>query len=124
MIKCKKNQKNSNEEKIQIHKFTKSIPNTIIGEIHSDSINNEREELSRKKESMSNISFSPDDKSYSQRIKQKKNIKIGIEFDDYTTNNFYNNTANFQPLKEEEEDEKIYLKKRNIIYRRRRWKRI
>ena len=59
---------------------------------------------------MSNISFSPDDKSYSQRIKHKKNIKIGIEFDDYTTNNFYNNTANFQPLKEEEEDEKIYLK--------------
>ena len=102
-------------KKYKFINFQKSIPRTILGEIHSDTINNDREELSRKKESMSNISFSPEDKSYSQRIKQKKNIKIGIEFDDYTTNNFYSNTANFQQLKEEEEDEKIYLKLENKL---------
>ena len=37
-----------------------------------------------------------------KKKKKKKNIKIGIEFDDYTTNNFYNNKAKFEPHSKKE----------------------
>ena len=105
------NIKNDNNElKLPIQQFSKTILNNIL-EIHTDSIKkNSSNELTHQKNSISDISYNPENQSYSHRMKKKKNIKIGIEFDDYTTNNFYNNTANFQPLKEEEEYEKLYLK--------------
>ena len=96
--------------KFPIHKFSKSISNNIIEEINPETLNNNKIELNKKKDSISTITFSPEKESYSHRTKKKKDIKIGIEFDDFTTNKFYNNTANFQPLSEESEDEKIYLK--------------